>query len=202
MLFREAGEAHFLAVFEELARGEENQVIHVRLQHEVLLEGQERSFLINKAAKAEVEQKMEALGKVLNCDRIYVFIFDHDDDVFDNILEWCADGVTPHIDDLQRIRMSIYPWWMKKMAKRQWVIIENTNLLPRSANKEREILLAQQIGSVLAAPLTLGDKVMGFVGCDQNHTARLWHEQEKKELETFKEAIEEVLERTLKPVGP
>jgi PAS domain S-box-containing protein len=191
-------ETRFLAVFQPLRHVGDSPVLHVRFQHEVILEGEKREFLMDDSIAGEIRHSMEAMGQTIQGDRIYVFIFNKEDDVFDNVLEWCADGVKPHIEDLQGIPMSIYPWWMKRMQKHQWIIIEDTAKLPRGANKEREILLAQGIGSVLAAPLIVGDEDVGFVGVDNDHSPRIWHDQEKKEMESFKQRIEHVLQEMLR----
>ena len=197
LLLRGEGNGPFLAVFKTLEQADAQKVMQVRLQHEVILEGEKHEFLLDEKLSTEVREKMEALGRAVHGDRIYVFTLDEKERVFDNILEWCAEGVTPHIDELQRIPMSEYPWWMDRLRKQQWIIVEDTTKLPRNASREREILMAQDIRSILVAPLLVGGGTVGFVGVDHNDTPRIWHQQEKQELEAFKETIEGVLTRTL-----
>jgi PAS domain S-box-containing protein len=197
LLVKSGKDTQFLSVFERLERVEENPVMHVRFQHEVILEGEKRGFLMEKERMEGVQEAMEILGRTVHGDRIYVFTFDFVEEVFDNVLEWCADGVTPHINDLQRIPMDVYPWWMQRLNNQQWITVENTLKMPRSAAKEKEILIAQDISSVLAAPLVVENKTVGFVGIDHNHSTRIWHDQEKKELECFKSRIEQLLAEML-----
>lgn len=196
-LLRGESSAKYLAVFETLQQTETKRVTHVRLQNEVILEGERHEFLMDEAAARKVQREMEQLGRTLNGHRIYVFTLDEAERMFDNVLEWCAEGVTPHIDDLQRIPMSEYPWWMNRLRKHQWIIAEDTTKLPRNASREREILTAQDIRSIMVAPLLVGGGVIGFVGVDHNHTTRMWHQQEKQEMEEFKARMERLLAGTL-----
>ena len=173
--------------------------MRVRFQHEIILDGERHEFLMDKAIAQGVEVAMEELGRRVDGDRIYVFIFDEGQHVFDNLLEWCADGITPHIDDLQRIPMSEYPWWVNRLQKQQWIIVDDTSKLPRSAYRERDILMAQGIRSILVAPLVLGNTVVGFAGIDHNRSTRIWHDQEKQELESFKSNMEGILQGVFAP---
>jgi PAS domain S-box-containing protein len=192
-----SGELKFLAVFEDMGGQEAKPVLHVRLRNEVVVDGKERPFLIDSDASGKIRASMEALGHRLQVDRIYVFSFDHTDEVFDNVLEWCADGITPHIEDLKGVPMSVYPWWIKRLMKQQWIQVEETSKMPRNARNEMEILQAQGIGALLVAPLVDGDKVVGFAGFDQNDRPRIWHEQELKALQAFKGELEGLLASTL-----
>jgi PAS domain S-box-containing protein len=192
-LSRDGDETHYMAVFESLQKGLENPVLKVRLRNEEVIEGDRREFISDGGLSTEIEQRMETLGKTVRADRIYVFTFDNSESVFNNVLEWCAEGITPHLDDLQGIPMSEYPWWMQRMNKHQWIIVEDTSRMPRGAARESEILMAQDICSVMSAPLVIDGEAVGFVGIDYNHSTRLWHEQEKKELDSFKCRVEAVL---------
>ncbi|MEX0326323.1 MAG: PAS domain-containing protein [Puniceicoccaceae bacterium] len=188
-----AGSGPFLAVFQTLRQEQESKVMQVRLQHEVILQGEKHQFLMEEKLSSEVRAMMAQLGRAVQGHRIYVFTLDEGERVFDNILEWCADGINPHIDELQRIPMSEYPWWMGRLRKQQWIIVEDTTKLPRNASRERDILMAQDIRSIMVAPLLMGGGVVGFAGIDHNHTTRIWHQQERQELETFKGRIEQLL---------
>jgi hypothetical protein len=190
LLKRSGDQVSYLALLEGLQQFSGSPVMHVRFKNEVVLQGKRRAFLVDSESADLIKTDMEALGNRVHCDRIYVFIFDDAEELFDNVLEWCADGVTSHIDELQRIPQDNYPWWMQRMRKEQWK-------LPRNAEREREILRAQDIGAVLAAPLVLDGVITGFVGMDHNHTARIWHQQEKEELATFIATMESVLVGTV-----
>ncbi len=188
--------ATYAAVFDELSEPRSSAVVQVRLRNEVIIDGQTLPLIEDAAVRRRLEEHMDELGKAVNVDRIYFFSFDMSTQLFDNVLEWCAEGVQPHIDDLQRLPMSEYPWWTQKIRNHQWIQFEDTSKLPRSAFREREILVAQDICSIMVAPVVINDEAVGFVGFDHNHTERVWHEQERKHLEGFKREVEGLLAKS------
>ncbi len=190
--------SHYLAVFEEISSDEASEVLSVRLRHEVILDGQPHDFLLEKKAETAVLRQMEDLGKAVQVDRIYVFTLDHDEGLFDNVLEWCADGIEPQIEELKRLPMSEYPWWLDRIQNNQWIQIDDTSKMSRGAFRERDILEAQGIRALLVAPVVVNGVSIGFVGFDHNRAPRIWHAQEHDELAHFKESIEEVLKASVK----
>lgn len=197
VISRSEGSSRYIAVFEEV-REKSNSVMSVRLRHEVILDGQPYEFLMQKEAEQQVMRQMETLGKAVQVDRIYVFTLDHEEGLFDNILEWCADGVVSHIDDLKRLPMSEYPWWIERINNNHWIQIEDTSKMSRGAFRERDILEAQGIRALLVAPLVVDGISLGFVGFDHNRAPRIWHAQEQAELSQFKESVEKLLEDSVK----
>lgn len=189
--------SHYLAVFEDISPDESSEVMSVRLRHEVILDGQPHDFLMEEKAESQVQRQMEALGKAVQVDRIYVFTLDHEEGLFDNVLEWCADGIEPQIEDLKRLPMSEYPWWIDRIRKNQWIQIDDTRKMSRGAFRERDILEAQGISALLVAPVVVDGVSIGFVGFDHNRAPRIWHAQEQEELTRFKESIEKVLKESV-----
>ncbi|MEX0321743.1 MAG: PAS domain-containing protein [Puniceicoccaceae bacterium] len=198
VISRHEGDSHYLAVFEEIGKEEASQVLSVRLMHEVILDGQPHDFLMEKDAETRVLQQMEDLGKAVQVDRIYVFTLDHEEGLFDNVLEWCAEGIVPQIHELKRLPMSEYPWWIERIRNNHWIQIEDTSKMSRGAFRERDILEAQGIRALLVAPVVVEGVSIGFVGFDHNRAPRIWHAQEQAQLTEFKESIEKVLKDSVK----
>lgn len=186
--------SRYLVRFEEIS-ALKNQVAELRLGTEFVVDGTRRELDWDQEVISAISKRMNQLGHSVDVDRVYVFLIDWENDVFNNILEWCATGVESHIDDLQGFPISEYPWWVERMAKNQWITYEDTAKMPRSAYHERELLVAQGIRSIMVAPLIVEDKAAGFVGFDHNITQRVWHAQEQKSLEDFKEELEGLLGR-------
>jgi len=160
-------------------------VMQARLAHEAVLEGGVQQGFLDRKARRKVLAEMAGLGRQVGVGRVYVFTLDEAAGLFDNVLEWCAPGVEPQIDDLQRIQMEAYPWWIKRISAQQWIQVEDTAKLPRTANSERELLMAQGISALLVAPVVAGGKAVGFAGFDETRDTRVWHQQEKAALEAF-----------------
>jgi len=196
LIEKENETAKYLAVVEDL-QPDENPVLSVRLKHEVVMDGTRHELFIEEKVANRVRKVMNLLARTVQVDRIYVFTLDDEEGVFENILEWCAEGITPHIEDLKSIPNAEYPWWINRIQKGQWIQIQDTSKMPRSATRERDILMAQGINSILVAPLMINSRAIGFVGFDHNRSPRVWHEQERQALEGFKREMEKVLGQSL-----
>lgn len=197
-----AGRKRYLALFEQSDELKERHVLRTRLSKEVILDGEPLSFDLSEKELSALNEQMYRVGVSNQVDRVYVFTLDDEAGVFDNILEWCANGVEAHLDDLQRIPQEDYPWWIKRLRKGQWIQIEDAQELPRTASHEKDILLAQDIRAVLVAPLEQNGEVCGFIGFDQNHRRRVWHSQEVAALKLVKESIETMLSGVLGEATP
>lgn len=184
------GPPQFLGSFKGIAKLLHGRVQQVRLSGEVLIDDRPVETDLGASKKAKINKEVEAIAKLSQVDRIYVFLFDDENEVMNNLIEWCAEGVEAHIDELQRIPFQEYSWWIGKLKKKQWINVSDVDQLPRTATQERDILKAQDIASVVVAPLLVGRKVAGFVGFDQNTKPRLWHSQEIELLKRLKEKTE------------
>jgi hypothetical protein len=193
LLQQMSGKTRYLALFERSEQLHERNVLRTRLSKELILDGETVAFDLDSKTKKALQRQMHRVGKTNQVDRVYVFTFDDEKGVFDNILEWCGEDVEGHLDELQRIPQEDYPWWLKRLRKKQWIQVEDTHTLPRTASHEQALLMAQDIRAILVAPLERNGEVIGFIGFDQNHTKRVWHSQEVEALREFKESIEAVL---------
>jgi PAS domain S-box-containing protein len=172
-----------------------SSALRVRLAREIVIEGAPVRFLIDKRTRQRVEREMAALGQQTRVDRIHVFTRDPESGLFDNVLEWCAPGIEPQISGLKGVPIEDYTWWMRHLKRDQIIRVEDVERMPRTASAESEVLSAQGIRSVLACPLRVAGKLIGFAGFDQNRHVRVWHAQELDALTGFKHLIEPVLEQ-------
>lgn len=132
---------------------------------------------------ATIIESLAQLGNFVNVDRVYIFNYDHKSKTASNTHEWCAEEISPQIDELQFIPFSSIPFWIETHAKGDEIIIEKTTELPDGTVKE--MLLEQDIKSVFALPLMKGNKCIGFVGFDAVINYRVFYEDEKDLLRLF-----------------
>lgn len=192
-LMTEPGEERYLGIIEDGEPAGATEVTRVRLGREAVIgEGIQSAFL-DEAARKVIFEKMAQTGRKARVDRVHVFTFDDKKELLDNVLEWVGEGVQPHINELQRIPFSSLRWWVTRLKKGQWINIEETADMPRTARNEQQILQAQGICSILVAPLEADGRVLGFVGFDQNGQSRLWHSQELEALRQLKEHVESTM---------
>lgn len=122
-----------------------------------------------------INWSLQLLGEFDGVDRSYVFLFSHDGSKVSNTHEWCAQGIQPQINDIQN--RPILPWWMDKLSNFETINIADVANLPLEAQAEKEILESQKIKSVLAVPIIIDTKLIGFLGFDSVLNHKFWSEQ-------------------------
>lgn len=140
-----------------------------------------------------INNTLERLGKFMNVDRVYLFEYNHDNQTTSNTHEWVAEGVTPEIDNLQDIPFEYVPVWVETHSKGENIEVENTAKLPDGMFKE--LLLEQDIKSLIALPLMHDGVSIGFVGLDAVKDYRKFFDDEKVLLVLLSRMLVNVKER-------
>lgn len=111
-----------------------------------------------------MELVLEYLGQTFECDRVY--IFEVDEKQGRNSYEWCREGVIPQKENLQNLSLSDLDWWMQTFKKNRVVVLENLDDIQEQHPEAYAILKPQGISSLAAGPISVEDRVVGFVGVD------------------------------------
>jgi PAS domain S-box-containing protein len=119
-----------------------------------------------------IEQSLKQLGETEKVDRCYIFLFDQE--TASNTHEWCAPGVEPQKVNLQNIPLSAVPWWMSRITAGHDIILPRIADLPVEAFRERELLEAQSIQSLLSVPIRKDQSIIGFLGFDATQETCSW----------------------------
>ncbi|MHC1731381.1 MAG: histidine kinase N-terminal 7TM domain-containing protein [Bacteroidales bacterium] len=134
--------------------------------------------LSNSDSDKVFNHTLERIGSFCQVDRSYLFLLDHSLNFMNNTHEWCAEGITPAIQDLQNIPCNSLPQWMKKLRNFENIYIPSVAGLPDDWFAEREILAAQEIQSLVVVPLIYLHRLLGFIGFDSVKAVRVWKEEE------------------------
>lgn len=140
-----------------------------------------------------IHQTLERLGQFMKVDRVYIFDYNHELRTTSNTYEWVAPGIEPEIDNLQDIPFEYVPVWIETHAKGENIEVENTSMLEDSTFKE--LLLEQNIKSLIALPLMLDGVAIGFVGLDSVAEYRKFYDDEKVLLNLLARMLVNVKER-------
>ncbi len=132
-----------------------------------------------------IQDTLGRLGEFFGVDRVYIFEFAENGSVMNNTYEWCAENVSPQIENLQGLPASILPWWMQFLNKRETIIVPRVSDMPSEASAEQEILTAQDIQSVLVTPMLSDSGLFGFLGFDSVIHERNWTRDEANLLEVL-----------------
>ncbi|WP_319757035.1 ATP-binding protein [uncultured Sphaerochaeta sp.] len=128
---------------------------------------------------------LEKLGRWSGAERSYIFTFSPQKDFASNTHEWCAPGIAPQKDILQKVPCSKMPKWMETLQHGQEIYIRNVAALPDAWKGEREILLPQGITSLLIEPISASHQLIGFIGFDMVRDYKDWPEQVRGLLHFF-----------------
>ncbi|MBW4553668.1 MAG: PAS domain S-box protein [Aphanocapsa sp. GSE-SYN-MK-11-07L] len=143
------------------------------------------------------EQVLEPLGQAAIASRTYVF--ENSQDASGKLLlsqraEWCAEGITPEIDNPALQNLSYETWfprWADILAQ-GGIVSGAVSEFPLS---EQQILRPQGIFSVLILPIFVDGEFFGFIGFDHCLEARQWEPSEVTLLGAAAAAISLALEQ-------
>jgi len=154
-----------------------------------LLVDMAKSFIkmpIEKVNK-EIQKALGKIGDFVGADRSYVFMYDLKNKTLTNTFEWCARGVFPAIDTMQKIPASYMPQVLENHRNKKAFFIYDVGSLPD--NEAKKILQDQKIKSVLTVPIWTSKELIGFVGLDFVRNLHQYSERENLLLTIFAELM-------------
>ncbi|GHB79663.1 PAS domain S-box protein [Persicitalea jodogahamensis] len=143
-----------------------------------------------------VQKSLQELGEFVKADRAYIFDYDFIENTTSNLYEWCGEGITPEIENLQNVPLSFLPDWLEVHKKGNPFYVDDVEDLPDSGPESlRQLLEQQNIKSLITLPMLRDGKLIGFVGFDSVRTTHQYDEKEKKLLFLFAQMLLNVNER-------
>lgn len=154
----------------------------LQLQSILLQLGKDLIFL-NPEDEAElIQNALAKLGSFVQADRVYIFDYHLDRHTTSNTYEWCAEGISPEIDNLQELSLDFIPDWYETHSAGEAMIYDRVADLP-DGHPVREILEPQGIQSIITVPIFGNQKLRGFIGFDAVRNLKKWNEDETELLE-------------------
>ena len=126
---------------------------------------------------AAINVFIRSLGQKTQSERVYIFEQSGDDYV-SNTFEWCTDGVTPQIDNLQNVPMSVVSTWYNYFEQNRNIIITNVEDIKHTDPMVYEYLEPQDIHSLVVSPLIMEGRIIGFYGTDNPPAGIMAHIKE------------------------
>lgn len=130
----------------------------------------------------EIDNLLRRVGEFCKVDRTYFFRYDYEKRMMSNTHEWCAEGIPPEKDNLSEVPFDIFPEWVNTHSRGEHIYIPDTSKLPNDA-PIKEILLDQDIKTLITLPLMNAGHCYGFVGFDAVRDLKIWKEDELKILQ-------------------
>ena len=111
------------------------------------------------------------IGEFLVSDRAYVF--EIKDELMNNTHEWTAPGISPQLEKLQQLDLSLISEWLPFFEKNDCIIIDDVEQLQKTNPAAYATLHAQEITSLIAAPIFLDNKLAGYIGIDNYDSEKI-----------------------------
>ncbi|MDA3949670.1 MAG: PAS domain S-box protein [Spirochaeta sp.] len=149
------------------------------------------SDYINKSTEHvddTINVSLQEIGEFVEADRAYVFEYDWVQDVANNTYEWCNEGVSPEIDNLQGVPNTVMEHLVEAHRNGEDISIEDVMQLPPD-DGVRQVLEPQGVRSILTLPMMRQSECIGFVGFDSVRETKKYSETEKTLLRVFSEML-------------
>jgi PAS domain S-box-containing protein len=196
-LIRYQGERAILGIITDISeRKRAEEELQYRLKFQNLITRISSQFVNLHPAQIddEIDRTLQQIGEFAEADRSYVFQFSDDQKSVSCTHEWCADQIEPTIERIQNAPVDSFPWVMNQFLRGYMVLIPRIADLPPEASSLKEELVQQGIKSVLAVPMIVSGKVIGFIGLDSVRQENLWVEDTGSMLKIVGHVFADVLE--------
>jgi PAS domain S-box-containing protein len=135
-----------------------------------------------------IRESMAKIGEFTGVDRVYLFDYNLQEGTSSNTHEWCAEGISPEIENLQNLPVKSIPEWYNKHIKGETILIPKVHKLKKN-DPVRQILEPQGVFSVLSIPMFHENECYGFVGFDSCKEDREWQTDEISILQLFADLL-------------
>ncbi len=82
-----------------------------RIRCEMISNAAMKEALLQNHPSAEIYHFLASIGRSLEVERIYIFEDDPEGEGTNNTYEWCDKGVSPQIENLQKVPFEAVEWW-------------------------------------------------------------------------------------------
>ncbi|MDX1626575.1 MAG: EAL domain-containing protein, partial [Wenzhouxiangellaceae bacterium] len=127
---------------------------------------------------ATLDELLARVGRYCDADRAYLIRFEDGLSLFTNTHEWTAPGINPEIENMQRESTDPLARMLESLKRREIVHLSDVAGLGDEWASERDMLLEQDILSLIVVPVYSGDELLGLVGFDSVRRRREWRSEE------------------------
>ncbi len=126
--------------------------------------------------EVNLDASLKKLATFVQADRAYIFKYNHTNQTCTNTYEYCAEGISPQIQNLQNYPFSEMEEWLEMHLKEETIFISNVGVLKEG--KLKTSLEVQEIKSIVSVPMVLRGVCVGFVGFDAVRDFKFFNKEE------------------------
>ena len=137
--------------------------VHKSTEHQILR--LTRMLMTASDYEASVNRVLREIGNFLSCDRVY--IFEKQGNRISNTFEWCREGVTSEMGELQDLNYEEYTGvWDRYLRTNSSVVIPDIEAIRQTDAITYDCLKKQNIHSLMEAPMYHDHNLSGYLGVD------------------------------------
>ncbi len=195
-IFETGGEKYYLTFMIDISEQKKSQK---KLQYYNQLQSILRDFSTNliNIASVDIEKSINEIlgdiGKFFEGDRAYIFDYDLENKELTNTFEWCGDGITSEIENMQKIPFSVVNTLIDIHLSKESLMVEDVASL--NDQDLKKILELQGVLSVITTPIFRDDKCIGFIGIDFVKKHRTFSKMDKELLDFFVQIYVNIISR-------
>lgn len=189
-VIKHAGIATDITDYKKLEKSLENRIVHEKILMEIAV-----GFINSpmEQVDSKVQEALETMGKFVSADRSYIFYYDWEKYVCNNIHEWCNQGISPQIENLQNVQLDNIKQWVELHINGSTFYEPNVSEI--ESEELKNILQIQGIKSIITVPMMKDSKCIGFVGFDSVKNTHTYSESERNFLLVFSKVLVNVISR-------
>ena len=135
-----------------------------------------------------INDALTKIGTFAGVDRVYIFDYDWDKNLMVNAYEWCSEGTSPEIDNLQSVPIELFSEWVSSHKRGEITIVEDANKLEKDSALYK-ILEPQAVKSLITIPLIEQGSCSGYIGFDTVKKQKTFADSEISLLHIFAELL-------------
>lgn len=160
----EGREARMEIAFDITESLQKKKELEQRIKRDNILIDCIRELYQNHHTVNAMNHVLKLIGEVFEAERAYVFYMENDE--MSNIAEWCREGITPEIDNLQHLSRHDYKWWFQLYDEQASIMIRDVRELQGDRQAEYELLSGQKIERLILVPFERYGNFGGMIGLD------------------------------------
>lgn len=142
---------------------------------------------IEESQKA-IQSSLHEMAVFVGADRAYIFSYDMQKMQCSNTHEWCGEGISAEIDNLQDVDVTAIPEWIAAHENGEALYYADVFALPEE-HGVRQILEPQGVKSIITVPMLDSGQLVGFLGFDSVNQYHSYSEKEIKLLWLYAEML-------------
>ena len=141
--------------------------------------------LSTELADDGIRSALADLARFARAGRVYVFLLTEDGQTLDRAHEWCDEGVAGHdFSGFRGVPVTAFPWSMAQFRDGHTIFVPDAAALPAEAEAERAACSALEIGAYVNLPLSLGNRLVGWLGFDTDAPNPPWSDRDFEMMRT------------------